>query len=57
MKSFKEFSEEVAAMNTGAGIAGLPPDQPPGPKKKKNKYKVLTRGYIEIAGKRKKLVK
>lgn len=57
MKSFKEYTEEVASMNTGSGIAGLPPDQPPGPKKKKKKYKILTRGYIEVAGKRKKAIK
>ena len=44
-------------MTTGSGIAGLPPDDPPGPPKKKKKYKVLTRGYIEVAGKRKKVVK
>lgn len=55
MITFKQFTE-TAAMNTGAGIAGLPPEQPPGPKKKK-KYKILTRGYIEVAGKRKKVVK
>jgi hypothetical protein len=44
-------------MTTGSGIAGLPPDDPPGPPKKKKKYKVLTRGYIEVAGKRKKVLK
>lgn len=58
MKSFKEFSEE--AMTTSSGIAGLPPDQPPGPppaEKKKKKYKILTRGYIEVAGKRKRTTK
>jgi len=56
MKSFKKYNEEIASMNTGSGVAGLPPDQPPGPKKKK-KYKILTRGYIEVAGKRKKAIK
>lgn len=56
MKSFKEFSEE--AMTTSSGIAGLPPDQPPGPTgKKKKKYKILTRGYIEVAGKRKRVTR
>lgn len=54
MKTFKQFSE---TMTTGSGIAGLPPDDPPGPPKKKKKYKVLTRGYIEVAGKRKKVLK
>lgn len=57
MKTFKEYNEDVASMNTGSGIAGLPPDQPPGPKKKKRKYKILTRGYLEVAGKRKRLTK
>lgn len=56
MKSFKEFSEE--AMTTTSGIAGLPPDQPPGPTgKKKKKYKILSRSYIEVAGKRKRITK
>ena len=56
MKSFKEFSEE--AMTTSSGIAGLPPDDPPGPTgKKKKKYKIQTRGYIEVAGKRKRVTR
>lgn len=54
MKTFKQFTE---TMTTSSGIAGLPPDDPPGPRKKKKKYKVLTRGYIEVAGKRKRVVK
>jgi len=59
MKTFKQmFDEEIATMNTGSGIAGLPPDSPPvGLKKKKRKHKILTRGYIEIMGKRKKQAK
>lgn len=59
MKTFKQmFDEEIATMNTGSGIAGLPPDSPPvGLKKKKRKQKILTRGYIEIMGKRKKQAK
>jgi len=53
MISFKEFT-----MSTASPIAGLPPDDPPvDPKKKKKKYKILTRGYIEVAGKRKRLSK
>ena len=56
MKTFKEFNED--AMTTTSGIAGLPPDQPPGPTgKKKKKYKILTRSYIEVAGKRKRVNK
>lgn len=59
MKSFKEFKED-ATMTTTSGIAGLPPDDPPvglKKKKKKKKYKILTRGYIEVAGKRKRINK
>jgi len=52
VKTFKQFAE---TMTTSSGIAGLPPDDPPGPPKKK--YKVLTRGYIEVNGARKKQVK
>ena len=55
MKSFKQFAED--AMTTSSGIAGLPPDDPPVHPKKKKKYKVLTRGFIEIAGQRKRLTK
>ena len=56
MKTFKELNED--AMTTTSGIAGLPPDQPPGPTgKKKKKYKILTRSYIEVAGKRKRVNK
>jgi len=60
MKSFTEFNEEStgATMTTTSGVAGLPPDDPPvGLKKKKRKHKILTRGYIEIMGKRKKQAK
>lgn len=52
MKGFKEFQE---MMSTSSGIAGLPPDQPPGPtKKKKRKTNILTRNYIEVMGVRKR---
>jgi hypothetical protein len=54
VKTFRQFAE---TMTTSSGIAGLPPDDPPGPPKKKKKYKVLTRGYIEVNGARKKQVK
>jgi len=61
MKTFKQmFDEEIATMNTGSGIAGLPPDSPPvglKRKKKKRKPKILTRKYIEVNGVRKKQVK
>lgn len=60
MKTFKQmFDEEIATMNTGSGIAGLPPDSPPVglKKKKKRKPKILTRNYIEVAGKRRRLYK
>lgn len=53
MKNFKSFMED--AMTTGD--AGIPADtKDMGPKKKK-KHKVLTRSFIEIAGKRKRLRK
>mgnify|MGYP003658749279 CR=1 FL=1 len=54
MKTFKQmFDEEM----TTAADAGIPQDtKDMGPKKKK-KYNILTRGYIEVAGKRKKLVR
>ena len=56
MKGFKEFSETMTAAD-----AGIPADTkdmgPSDPKKKKKKYKILTRGFIEIAGKRKRLHK
>ena len=63
MKTFKQMcDEEIATMNTGSGIAGLPPDPPPvglmmRRKKKKRKPKILTRNYIEVAGKRRRLYK
>lgn len=52
MKTFSEFSEEIAAVNTGN--AAMPPTAM---FNKKKKYKVLTRNYIEILGKRKKQIK
>lgn len=53
MKSFKQYNEEM----TTAADAGIPQDtKDMGPKKKK-KYKILTRGFIEVAGKRKRLKK
>lgn len=53
MKTFKQIYDEQMT----AGDAGIPADtKDMGPKKKK-KYQILTRNYIEIAGKRKKLVK
>lgn len=52
MKSFKQYDEEV----TTAAAAGIPQDtKDMGPKKKK--YKILTRGFIEVAGKRKRIAK
>tara|TARA_R110000868_G_scaffold30953_1_gene113838 strand:+ start:2860 stop:3033 length:174 start_codon:yes stop_codon:yes gene_type:complete len=57
MKSFKElYDEEV--MSTSSGVSGIGPGEIADFKhKKKRKKKVLTRNYIEVAGKRKKLVK
>jgi len=54
VKSFKQHTEEM----TTAADAGIPHDTANmGPRNKKKKYKVMTRGYIEVNGKRKKLVK
>lgn len=58
MKSFKQFSEEPT-MTTGPGIAGTSPGDPADwvhPKKKK-KHKILTRSFIEILGKRRRVSK
>jgi hypothetical protein len=53
MKTFKQMFDEM--MTTGD--AGIPQDtKDMGPKKKK-KYAVLTRNYIEVNGKRKKQFK
>lgn len=53
MKKFKQHAED--AMTTSD--AGIPQDtKDMGPKKKK-KYKILTRGFIEVAGKRKRVSK
>jgi hypothetical protein len=52
MKTFKDIKNEM--MTTGD--AGIPQDTA-NMGRKKNKPKVLTRNYIEIMGKRKKLVK
>ena len=54
-KSFKQYRKEVEEMMTAAQ-AGIPQDTKNiGPKKRKTRP--LTRSYIEIMGKRKKLVK
>ena len=54
MKTFKQFAESPT-MSTTSGIAGLPPDDPPVNPKKKKKYKILSRSYIEVNGKRKRV--
>lgn len=51
MKSFKEFQEEM----TTTASAGIPNDTKDMGSKKKKKFKILTRGFIEVAGKRKRL--
>ena len=51
MKSFKEFSETVTT-----GDAGIPQDTADmGSKKKRSK--IITRSYIEVMGKKKKIMK
>ena len=54
-KSFKQYRKEVEEMMTAAD-AGIPKDTA-NIGQKKRKPKVLTRNYIEIMGKRKKLIK
>jgi len=56
MKTFKQFTESPT-MSTTSGIAGLPPDDPPVNPKKKKKYRILSRSYIEVNGKRKRVMK
>ena len=51
MKDFRELNEEVSETTNAAGagnIAGLPPDSPPGPRKKK-KWIVLIIKCVMIA--------
>ena len=55
-KSFKQYRKEVEEMMTAAD-AGIPQDTSNMVPKKKRKPKVLTRNYIEVMGKRKKLQK
>ena len=53
MKSFKQYREDAMT----AADAGIPHDtKDMGPKKRK-KHKILTRSFIEIAGKRKRISK
>lgn len=54
MKSFKELMEEPT-MTTGD--AGIPTDTKDKGPRKKRKHKILTRGYIEIMGRRKRQMK
>ncbi len=51
MKSFKEFEEMTTTVD-----AGIPKDTATMGKRKR-KHKVLTRSFIEIMGKRKRLTK
>ena len=57
MKDFKTFVEDAMAGVTTAADAGIPHDtKDMGPRKKK-KHKILTRSFIEIAGKRKRVTR
>lgn len=56
MKTFKQmYDEEV--MSTSSGVAGIGPGEIADFKKKKKKTRALTRHYIEVMGKRKRLYK
>jgi hypothetical protein len=54
MKSFRELLEEPTMTTGDAGIPNDTKDMMPKKKRKKN---IVTRGYIEIMGKRKKQAK
>ena len=55
MIKFKDFilGEETATTTANVVGTGDDPADWMDPKKKKRKYKVLTRSYIEVAGKKK----
>ena len=53
MKSFFDLRQEMMT----AGDAGIPQDTSNMQPKKKRKQQPLTRHYVEVMGKRKKLVK
>ena len=53
MKDFKDIRKE----NMTTADAGIPQDTKNMKPKKKRKTKPLTRNYVEIMGKRKKLIK
>jgi len=53
MKSFKDFTEDM----TTTVDAGIPHDTKDMMPKKKKKHKILTRSFIEIMGKRRKVTK
>ncbi len=51
MKTFKQMFDEEMMTTVDAGI---PKDTKNMGPKKKRKYNILTRGYLEVAGKRKR---
>lgn len=56
MKTFKQMFDEEG-MTTASGVAGIGPGEIADfKKKKKRKQKPLTRHYIEVLGKRKRMV-
>ena len=57
MKNFKDYLKEEPTMTTGPGIAGTSDGDTADWMHGKKKKKPLTRRFIEIMGKRKKLVK
>jgi len=59
MKTFKQMYDEMMAESPTmtAADAGIPHDtKDMGPTKRKRKYKILTRRFVEIMGKRKRQV-
>ena len=55
MKTFKQMYDEEVMSTASVNIPTDTKDM--GPKKKKRKTSILTRNYIEVAGKRKRLYK
>lgn len=59
MKTFKQLYDELMAESPTmtTGDAGIPQDTKDMGPKKKRKYNIVTRGYVEIMGKRKRQIK
>lgn len=56
MKTFKQMFDEEMMTTADAGIPADTKNMGPTKKKRQRRPKILTRHYVEILGKRKKLV-